>query len=116
MTIALVTLGVLLGLAATASAVGKLTRRTELVAQLAALGVPRPFVPVLGLLEVAGSAGLLIGIGVGPLGVAAAAGLTLYFTGAVGAHLRHRDRLRECLPAMVLLVVAVATLILETAR
>ena len=56
------------------------------------LGVPRSWMPVLGTLLGAGAAGLLTGFAVPLLGALAAAGLVLYFLGALGVHLRVRDR------------------------
>ena len=53
--------------------------------------VPRSWVPVLGMLLAAGSLGLLAGFAVPLLGTLAAAGLVLYFLGALTAHLRVRD-------------------------
>ncbi|BEL05086.1 DoxX family protein [Actinoplanes sichuanensis] len=55
-------------------------------------GIPRRYVPVLGSLLAAGTAGLLIGFAVPPLGISAAVGLVLYFTGALIAHLRVGSR------------------------
>lgn len=52
---------------------------------------PRWMVP-LGTLLASGAAGLLAGLAVPALGVAAAIGLVLYFICAVGAHVRVRDR------------------------
>jgi LPXTG-motif cell wall-anchored protein len=81
MTIALIITATLLGLVAAGSATGKLQRKEALMTQLTGLGVPAAQVPLLGLLEIAGALGLLIGIWVPGLGVAAAFGLVLYFTG-----------------------------------
>jgi hypothetical protein len=50
--------------------------------------LPRSWVPVLGMLLAAGSLGLLAGFAVPLLGTLAAAGLVLYFIGALVAHLR----------------------------
>ncbi|GAA1654276.1 DoxX family protein [Actinoplanes couchii] len=55
-------------------------------------GIPRRYVPVLGLLLAAGSAALLTGFAVRPVGAAASIGLVLYFTGALIAHLRVGSR------------------------
>lgn len=71
-------------------------------------GIPRRYVPVLGLLLAAGSVGLLIGFAVPPLGVAAAGGLVLYFIGAVLAHLRVGSR--QLVGPAVFLTMAVAAL------
>ncbi|MGW4460761.1 DoxX family protein [Micromonospora sp. NPDC004704] len=54
--------------------------------------VPRSWVPVLGMLLAAGSLGLLAGFAVPLLGTLAAAGLVLYFVGALLAHLRVGSR------------------------
>ena len=55
------------------------------------VGVPLRLFPVLALLEVAGGVGLLAGIGLKPLGVAAGAALVAYFLAALASHLRKRD-------------------------
>ena len=54
--------------------------------------VPRSWVPRLGLCLAAGSAGLLAGFAVPLAGTLAAAGLVLYFVGALIAHLRVGSR------------------------
>ncbi|MEU8657773.1 DoxX family protein [Actinoplanes philippinensis] len=54
--------------------------------------IPRRYVPVLGSLLAAGTAGLLTGFAVPLIGTAAAVGLVLYFTGALVAHLRVGSR------------------------
>jgi hypothetical protein len=54
--------------------------------------IPRSWVPVLGVLLAAGSLGLLAGLAVPLLGALAAAGLVLYFLGALIAHLRVGSR------------------------
>src|SRR4051812_8838093 len=54
--------------------------------------LPRSWVPRLGLALAAGSLGLLAGFAVPILGVLAAAGLVLYFIGALIAHLRVGSR------------------------
>jgi hypothetical protein len=54
--------------------------------------IPRRYVPVLGSLLAAGTAGLLTGFAVPLLGTSAAVGLVLYFTGALIAHLRVGSR------------------------
>jgi DoxX-like family len=59
-------------------------RRSEwVVSNMDKYGVPRSWLSTLGALKAAGAAGLLIGIGVPLLGVAAAAGLILFFVGAI---------------------------------
>ncbi|WP_040781311.1 DoxX family protein [Rhodococcus ruber] len=55
----------------------------------------------IGALEVAGAAGLLLGGLVPALGAAAGVGLLLLMVGAVVAHVRNGDGLREMMPAVV---------------
>lgn len=55
-------------------------------------GIPRKWVPFLGMLLAAGAAGLLTGFAVPAVGTSAAVGLVLYFTGALVAHLRAGSR------------------------
>jgi uncharacterized membrane protein len=116
MTIALIITGGLLGLVAFFSALGKLAKKPALLEQLGGLGVPASMIPVLGLLEIAGAIGLIVGIWVPALGIAAAIGLALYFLGAVLAHARHHDTIKELAPALVLFLLAVATVVLELQR
>ena len=54
--------------------------------------LPRSWVPMLGSMLAAGSLGLLAGFAVPVLGTLAAAGLVLYFVGALIAHLRVGSR------------------------
>lgn len=61
-------------------------------AQADSLSMPRSWILPLGVLLAAGALGLLAGTAVPLLGTLAAAGLVLYFTGALGAHLRVGDR------------------------
>lgn len=51
-------------------------------------GVPQSWMMPLGMLKAAGAAGLLVGIVVPPIGIAAAAGLVLFFIGALVTHVR----------------------------
>lgn len=53
------------------------------VGPLADYGVPRSWWPWLGTAKSAGAAGLVVGLFVPVIGILAAAGLVLYFTGAV---------------------------------
>ncbi|MFI1198373.1 DoxX family protein [Streptomyces sp. NPDC020883] len=72
-------------------AVADLARAEFVLANSAAVGVPRSWLPWLGGLKGAGALGLLAGLtGAQALGVAAAVGLVLFFVGAVAAHVRAR--------------------------
>ncbi|MDG9692725.1 DoxX family protein [Streptomyces mutabilis] len=72
-------------------ALADLRRARFVLANSAEVEVPASWLPGLAALKAAGAAGLLVGLlGVRPLGVAAAAGLVLFFVGAVAAHVRAR--------------------------
>ncbi|CCQ15007.1 putative integral membrane protein [Rhodococcus sp. AW25M09] len=104
-------ISVLLAVALTFSAVGKLTRNDSVIPMLEQVGVPPDKIPWLAYLEILGAVGLLVGLAVWPIGVAAAVGVVLYFVGAVAAHLRVKDK--EFAPAAGLAVFAVAALVLR---
>jgi hypothetical protein len=70
--------------------------------------VPHSWIVPLGIVMLAGALGLVAGFVVPPLGVAAAAGLVLYFVGAIIAHLRVGDF--HLGPPSGVLVMAAATL------
>lgn len=76
-------------------------------------GLPRTWVPVLGVLLAAGTVGLLAGLAVPVLGTLAAAGLVLYFVGAITAHLRVGSR--NIVGGVVFLATALAALALGIA-
>ncbi len=75
------------GLAATANFIGHEYPKS----QADKLRVPRSWMRPLGTLLAAGALGLLAGFAVPVLGTLAAAGLVLYFLGALYAHLRVGD-------------------------
>jgi hypothetical protein len=78
-------------LANAGAAAADLARARFVLANSAEVGVPRSWLPSLGVLKGAGAAGLLLGLlAVRPLGIAAAAGLVLFFIGALAAHVRAR--------------------------
>jgi hypothetical protein len=70
----------------------------------------------IGLLELAGAAGVALGAVVPWLGVVAAVGLLLLLAGALAAHLRGGDRGRELAPAVVAGLGVLGYLILQLAR
>jgi hypothetical protein len=90
-----------------------LVRARFVLQNSASVGVPVSWLTPLGLLKAAGAAGLLLGLlGVPGVAGAAAAGLVLFFVGAVLTHLRAGDRsVALAFPAGFLLL-AVATLVL----
>lgn len=66
----------------------------------------------IGLLEVLAVVGLIIGAFVPLIGALAAAGLLLLLGGAIVAHLRTGDGIREIAPAVVLVLVTLSFLLL----
>jgi DoxX-like family len=54
-------------------------RSPKILTAMARLGVPKPWPPILGILKAAGALGLLVGILVPAIGVAASVGLVLFF-------------------------------------
>lgn len=113
MFIALVIVTGLLALVALNSALMKLRRNEQVITTIhGTVGVPMAALPVLAGLEIAGAVGIVAGLWWPTLGVAAAAGLVLYFVGAVIGHLRVRDSKGVAMP-LVPLALSVAVLVLR---
>jgi len=92
MFIAYVAVAVLLSFVAAVSGVAKLRRAPHVVKMInQVVGVPMKWFTWLAVCEFAGATGLLLGIVVAPIGLAAAAGLVLYFLGAIIGHVRVGD-------------------------
>lgn len=73
----------------TFAATADFVRAKFVLANSAELGLPQSWVFPLGVLKLAGAAGLVAGLaGIEFLGIAAAAGLVLFFVGAVAIHVR----------------------------
>jgi hypothetical protein len=99
----------------TYAATADFLRVRGVIANMTKMGVPRSWLIPLGSLKAMGALGLLIGIGAPPIGVAAAAGLILFFVGAVLTHIRaHADVSTYPYP-IVFLVLAVGSLLLRLA-
>jgi hypothetical protein len=93
MFIAYAVVAIALSVALVISGAAKLAKQPRLVDGLVGhLGVPLSWFPALASAEIAGAVGLIIGLWVSVLGIAAAIGVVLYFIGAVVAHLRANDR------------------------
>ncbi|MBB5782012.1 DoxX family protein [Nonomuraea jabiensis] len=92
-----------------------LLRRADFVAKpLIEYGVPQSWWPWLGTAKAAGAIGLLVGLAVPAIGVAAGIGLVLYFVGAVITVLRARSYKTVVFPLLYLAPVVV-TMALGTA-
>jgi len=80
---------------------------------MAKAGVPESWMTTLGILKAVGALGLLVGIRVPVIGMAAALGLILFFVGAIITHLRGRDYSLGL--AIVFLLLAMAALAVRLA-
>ena len=86
-------------------------RAPWVVQPLAEYGVPRSWWNLLGAGKAAGSGGLVVGLAVPAVGIAAGIGLVLYFTGAVITVLRARSTSHVPFPLVYMAPVA-ASLVL----
>lgn len=123
MLVAYVTVTLITIVANTAIAVADVRRAEFVLANSAEVGVPLSWLPWLAALKAAGAVGLLLGMvgvlldmAVVPLlGIAAAVGLILFFTGALVVHLHARVLYNLYFPGMFWLL-AVASLVLALAQ
>ena len=113
MSIGTVLVSVVLALMFLATAAGKLTGHAASIEIRDHLALPVVRWQQIGLLEVAGAIGVLIGLALRPLGVAAAAGLVLLSLGAIATHVRAGDKPAAGLPAFAALALAAAALVLQ---
>jgi uncharacterized membrane protein YphA (DoxX/SURF4 family) len=70
---------------------------------------------VIGVLELLAAIGLLVGLAVAPLGIAAGVGLVLLMIGAVVFHVRAHDAMKAMTPPVVLAVLALIEVIARAA-
>ncbi|HSI79637.1 MAG TPA: DoxX family protein [Solirubrobacterales bacterium] len=94
------------------AALRKLSHRPEVVREYRRVGVPERRLDRLAAILLAGAAGLLGGLAWAPLGLAAAAGVVVYFLLAIAAHFRFGDLAHVATPVAIELL-AVATLALR---
>lgn len=95
------------------TAVPKLTGQAQMRERMDHLGVSPGLTRVLGVLELAAVAGLLLGLLWPPLGIAAAIGLALQMTGAVVYHARAKDPAAMILTPAIFAVAALALVYLH---
>jgi uncharacterized membrane protein len=86
-------------------------RAVKIIAEV--VGVPLSWFPWLGAAEVAGAFGLVIGLAVPAIGIAAAIGLIVYFVLATSSHLRVGDH--DLQAPVIMLVMAIGALVLRIA-
>lgn len=102
-------LSIVLALVCVLSAAADFTGQPAVVNTMDRLGVAR-LIPVLVAAKMIAAVGLLVGLGLPQVGLIAAGGLVAYFVLAVGAHLRVKDSLADTAAAVVLGILAAATL------
>jgi DoxX-like family len=78
------------------------------------LGVKAVQWRLIGVCELAGVAGVLVGLMWAPIGIAAAIGLALLSVGAIAFHVRASDSVTDTAPAVIGLALAAATAVLHT--
>jgi len=110
MTIVFDVLSVLVALGALLSAVVDFKGREDVTELMKRLGYRPNFERVLGLIKVVGALGLLAGLAYQPIGIAAAVGFVIYFALAVRAHRSIDDSISDAFPAIVFLLLSLATL------
>lgn len=110
MTTAYVVLAVVTAALNLWAAIGDFLHTPSTMKNVATVEVPSSWLVPLGLLKTAGAVGLLVGIVIPVIGVAAAIGLVLFFVCAVFAHLRVRWYSTLPFPA-TFLVLAVGALV-----
>lgn len=107
-----IVLSVLLAAVFVGAGGAKLTAQPAMRTSARHLGVPWDRYRLIGVLEVAAALGLLVGLAIEPLAVAAAAGLVLLMAGAVTFHLRAGDPPGRWAPPAVLGLLALVLVVL----
>jgi hypothetical protein len=92
-------------------AAGKLLSHPKMRESAARFGISWSRYRLLGYAELGAAGGILAGIAVRPLGVAAASGMTLLVLGALVVHRRVGDRAKEAAPALLAVGVGLAYLV-----
>ncbi len=119
MSIATWIIGIVVALAFGASGLAKITGQPAMREASIHVGVPWERFRMLGFAEVAGAAGVIIGLiwsKAMPLAVAAAIGLALVGLGGVYFHIKAGDKPKDYAPAGVLGVLAIVFAILIAAK
>src|SRR5918998_5164238 len=106
MAVALLVVSILLAVLLTASAGFKLSHSPKAVESYRIAGVPESWLNGLAAVLLVAAAGLIVGIWWPLAGIAAAAGLVVYFVLAVGFHVRAKDTAHLVTPAVLAAVSA----------
>jgi hypothetical protein len=100
------TLSLLLAVACLVPAAAKLAGHPKMRHAAGHFGIAWRRYRLIGVAELAAAVGVLVGLVWRPAGLLAAAGMTLLLIGAVIAHRRAHDNVREALPALLALAVS----------
>ncbi|PRY46256.1 DoxX family protein [Umezawaea tangerina] len=113
MFIATLVLSALLAVVFVAAGTPKVLQKPVMVEAAESHGFTKDSYRIIGLLEYAGAAGLLVGLWFAPLGIAAGIGLFLLMAGAVIVHVRFKDKAAMTVPSAVLALLVAAALVLR---
>jgi DoxX-like family len=105
-----------LAAACLAPAVAKVTAQPKMLASAGHFGIAWARYRLIGVAELVAAAGVVVGLGWAPIGVAAASGMAVLLVGAVSVHRRAGDSLQEAAPALVALGVSLAYLAVAVTR
>lgn len=107
-----VAISLLLILACAVPASAKLAGAPAVRESAAHFGIPWDRYRLISVPELAAAAGVLAGLWLHPLGVAAACGMAVLLIAALVAHSRERDDLKTMAPALVAAVITAAYLVI----
>jgi len=105
-----ITISLLLAAVCLLPAAGKLLGHPKMRQSAAHFGIVWPRYRLIGVAELAATAGILAGLWWHFLGVAAAAGMILLLTGALITHRHAGDNAKDMAPALLALVITIAYL------
>jgi uncharacterized membrane protein YphA (DoxX/SURF4 family) len=96
-----------------AAGVAKVTEQPRMVESAEHFELSPRVHRLIGVLEIAGAAGLVLGLLWSPIGVLAAVGLLVLMIGALCFHVRAKDSIQDSTPAVVVTVGSLAALVLQ---
>jgi hypothetical protein len=105
-----IALSLLLAAACLVPALGKLTAQPKILASASHFAIPWSAYRLIGVAELAATAGILAGLYWPPIGIAAATGMTVLLVGALTVHQQAGDRPQQAAPAALELALSLAYL------
>jgi hypothetical protein len=115
MSVAAAVVSIVLALVLTFTAYTTFTGKEVVRRGIIEVGFPPALLWLLGLAQLAGAIGIVIGLWWSPLAIAAATCLVVYFLGAAGSHVRVGHP-RQAIPSVAILLGAIAALALIASR